>query len=161
MVRRSRALAPLLQAPAGVGSAVWPAGGVHGDVARFRGGHRGGRNAHSCRHGPVRQAEEAVTVGFEAPLPPARTGVADYAAVLLAALRCRGTVEVAPKRADVRLYHLGNNQVHRPIYQRALTRPGIVVLHDAVLQHFFLGSLHEREYVEEFVYNYGEWSREL
>jgi glycosyltransferase involved in cell wall biosynthesis len=102
-----------------------------------------------------------VTVGFEAPLPPARTGVADYAAVLLAALRCRGTVEVAPKRADVRLYHLGNNQVHRAIYQRALTRPGIVVLHDAVLQHFFLGSLHEREYVEEFVYNYGEWSREL
>jgi len=102
-----------------------------------------------------------VTVGFESPLPPARTGVADYAAALLGALRQRGTVEVAPKRADVRLYHLGNNQLHRKIYQQALERPGIVVLHDAVLQHFFLGSLNEHEYAEEFVYNYGEWRRQL
>jgi glycosyltransferase involved in cell wall biosynthesis len=102
-----------------------------------------------------------VTVGFESPLPPARTGVADYAASLLAALRRRGTVQVAPKRAGVRLYHLGNNQLHREIYRRALAQPGIVVLHDAVLQHFFLGSLEPQEYVEEFVYNYGEWHREL
>jgi hypothetical protein len=102
-----------------------------------------------------------VTVGFESPLPPAHTGVADYAAALLGALRRRGNVEIAAKRPDVALYHLGNNQLHREIYQRALERPGIVVLHDAVLQHFFLGSLSEREYVEEFVYNYGEWCREL
>ena len=102
-----------------------------------------------------------MTIGFESPLPPARTGVADYAAALLGALRVRGAVEIAPKRADVRLYHLGNNQLHRAIYQRALAHPGIVVLHDAVLQHFFLGSLTEGQYVEEFVYNYGEWRREL
>jgi glycosyltransferase involved in cell wall biosynthesis len=102
-----------------------------------------------------------VTVGFESPLPPARTGVADYAASLLGALRRRGTVEIAPKSSNIRLYHLGNNQLHRKIYQRALERPGIVVLHDAVLHHFFLGSLNEREYVDEFVYNYGEWRREL
>ncbi len=98
-------------------------------------------------------------VGFDSPLPPARTGVADYAAHLLAALRRRGTVEVNPARADVWLYHLGNNQLHREIYRRALARPGVVVLHDAVLQHFFLGSLTEREYVDAFVYNYGEWHR--
>jgi glycosyltransferase involved in cell wall biosynthesis len=102
-----------------------------------------------------------VTVGFESPLPPARTGVADYAGVLLAALRRRGSVQVAPKHAGVHLYHLGNNQLHREIYRRALARPGIVVLHDAVLQHFFLGSLEEKQYVEEFAYNYGEWHREL
>ena len=102
-----------------------------------------------------------MTVGFESPLPPARTGVADYAAVLLAALRRRGSVQVAPTRADVHLYHLGNNQLHREIYRQALVRPGIVVLHDAVLQHFFLGSLEEQQYVEEFVYNYGEWHRDL
>ncbi len=102
-----------------------------------------------------------MTVGFESPLPPARTGVADYAAVLLAALRRRGSVQVAPKRADISLYHLGNNQLHCEIYRRALARPGIVVLHDAVLQHFFLGSLDEQQYAEEFVYNYGEWHREL
>ena len=102
-----------------------------------------------------------MTVGFESPLPPAHTGVADYAAVLLAALRRRGLVQVAPKRADVYLYHLGNNQLHHEIYRRALAQPGIAVLHDAVLQHFFLGSLDEQQYVEEFVYNYGEWHREL
>ena len=101
-----------------------------------------------------------MTVGFDAPLPPARSGVADYAASLLSALRRHGTVEVNPRRADVRLYHLGNNPLHRDIYQRALSRPGVAVLHDAVLQHFFLGSLTEQEYVEEFVYNYGEWHRE-
>jgi glycosyltransferase involved in cell wall biosynthesis len=100
-----------------------------------------------------------VTVGFDSPLPPARSGVADYAAHLLAALRRRGAVEVNPARADVWLYHLGNNQLHREIYRRALARPGVVVLHDAVLQHFFLGSLSEREYVDAFVYNYGEWHR--
>jgi glycosyltransferase involved in cell wall biosynthesis len=37
----------------------------------------------------------------------------------------------------------------------------VVVLHDAVLNHFFLGQLSEREYVDEFVYNYGEWNRGL
>jgi len=102
-----------------------------------------------------------MTVGFDSPLPPARTGVADYAAALLAALRDRGSVKVNPARADVRLYHLGNNQLHRNIYRRALARPGVVVLHDALLHHFFLGSLSEREYVEEFVFNYGEWRRDL
>ena len=100
-----------------------------------------------------------MTVGFDAPLPPARTGVADYSAHLLAALQRRGTVEVNPTHADVWLYHLGNNQLHREIYRRALARPGVVVLHDAVLQHFFLGSLTEQEYVDAFVYNYGEWHR--
>ena len=102
-----------------------------------------------------------MTVGFHAPLPPARTGVADYAASLLTALRRHGSVGVDARRADVRLYHLGNNQFHRGIYQRALVRPGVVVLHDAVLQHFFLGWLNEQEYVKEFVFNYGEWHREL
>jgi glycosyltransferase involved in cell wall biosynthesis len=102
-----------------------------------------------------------MTVGFDAPLPPARTGVADYAAALLGALRKRGTVELNPARADVRLYHLGNNQLHRETYRRALAQPGVVVLHDALLQHFFLGSLDERAYVEEFVYNYGEWHRQF
>jgi len=50
-----------------------------------------------------------MTVGFEAPLPPARTGVADYAVSLMTALRRHGTVEVNSRRAGVRLYHLGNN----------------------------------------------------
>jgi glycosyltransferase involved in cell wall biosynthesis len=101
-----------------------------------------------------------VTVGFHSPLPPARTGVADYAAALLRELRKSGDVRVNSSHADVHLYHIGNNQLHRAIYRQALDRPGVVVLHDAVLQHLFLGSLTETEYVDEYVYNYGEWNRD-
>lgn len=102
-----------------------------------------------------------MTVGYFAPLPPARTGVADYAEALLHALRKHGEVKVDARGADVALYHIGNNQLHGAIYDRALTHPGIVALHDAVLQHFFLGQLTERQYVDEFVFNYGEWTRSL
>lgn len=96
-------------------------------------------------------------IGFHAPLPPERTGVAEYAAALLGAL---------PEAAlgvdgDANLYHLGNNQLHAAIYRRALERPGVVVLHDAVLQHFFLGAFDRDAYLAEFVYNYGEWMRSL
>jgi glycosyltransferase involved in cell wall biosynthesis len=100
-------------------------------------------------------------VGFFSLLPPARTGVADYSAALLRALHPLGEVAVNQRDADIGLYHLGNNQLHRGIYQRALEAPGAVVLHDAVLQHFFLGSLSGPDYVEEFVYNYGGWSADL
>jgi glycosyltransferase involved in cell wall biosynthesis len=68
---------------------------------------------------------------------------------------------VGASHADISLYHLGNNQLHGDIYRRALDRPGVVVLHDAVLQHFFLGSLSEQEYIAEFCYNYGTWSEDL
>jgi glycosyltransferase involved in cell wall biosynthesis len=100
-------------------------------------------------------------VGYYAPLPPARSGVADYAAALLAALRRHGSVEPGARDADIALYHLGNNHLHREIYAQALARPGVAVLHDAVLHHFFLGSLDRAAYVDEFVYNYGEWHRSL
>jgi glycosyltransferase involved in cell wall biosynthesis len=33
------------------------------------------------------------------------------------------------------------------------------VLHDAVLHHFFLGTFDRDRYIEEFVFNYGEWNR--
>ena len=100
-------------------------------------------------------------VAYYAPLPPARTGVADYAAALLAILRRHGSVEPHARAADIALYHLGNNQLHREIYRRALACPGVVVLHDAVLHHFFLGALDRAAYIDEFVYNYGEWHRTL
>jgi glycosyltransferase involved in cell wall biosynthesis len=101
-------------------------------------------------------------IGFHAPFPPARTGVADYAEALAEALGRHGEVLRNPARAcDVELYHLGNNQLHRRMYVLGLERPGVTVLHDAVLHHFFLGCLDRRAYVEEFVHNYGEWRRDL
>jgi glycosyltransferase involved in cell wall biosynthesis len=101
-----------------------------------------------------------MTVGYFAPLPPANTGVADYAEALLHALRVHGEVKI-DSPDGVALYHVGNNQLHAPMYERALTHPGVVVLHDAVLQHFFLGRLTQQQYVDEFIFNYGEWTRSL
>jgi glycosyltransferase involved in cell wall biosynthesis len=98
--------------------------------------------------------------GFFSPLPPARTGVADYSAALLGAMRQSGTVE-AGEGGDVNLYHLGNNGLHGEIYRRALEEPGVIVLHDAVLNHFFLGKFGNEVYVTEFVHNYGAWTAEL
>ena len=99
-------------------------------------------------------------------MPPAPTGVADYAAALFQALRRSGDVELGdPHRRsepdEIALYHIGNNHLHREIYKRAIENPGLVVMHDAVLQHFFLGTLDERGYAEEFVFNYGEWMRDM
>lgn len=96
-----------------------------------------------------------MTVGFFAPMPPARTGVAEYARALYTALQALGPVRLDDSRADVCLYHIGNNHLHRSIYEQALRRPGVIVLHDAVLHHFLLGILNESEYIREFVYNYG------
>lgn len=99
-----------------------------------------------------------MTIGYFSPLPPAPTGVADYSAALLPHLQTLGAIRLN-QDGDLNLYHIGNNALHRDIYTRALARPGVIVLHDAVLQHFFLGMLNESTYIEEFVYNYGEWSR--
>jgi glycosyltransferase involved in cell wall biosynthesis len=95
-------------------------------------------------------------VGLYSPLPPVRSGVADYAAALLGAL---GGDVVVGADGDVNLYQMGNNGLHAGIYERALARPGVVVLHDAVLHHFHLGYLDRARYVEEFVYCYGGWYR--
>lgn len=101
-------------------------------------------------------------ISFYSPLPPARTGVADYSTSLIRELRRHADVEENPAEPrGLPLYHIGNNSLHRDIYRRALRRPGVVVLHDAVLHHFFLGVLDEAAYATEFVFNYGEWYREL
>ena len=104
-------------------------------------------------------------LGYHAPPPGAPTGVADYADTLLHALHqsapANATIERDADHADIHLYHLGNNRLHTDIYARALKTPGIVVVHDAVLHHFLLGALSRDRYIEEFVYNYGEWSRHV
>ena len=100
-------------------------------------------------------------VGFFSPLPPSRTGVADYSAELLRAMKPLGTVAMNSRSANIALYHLGNNPLHGEIYQRALEKPGVIVLHDAVLHHFLLGAMRDRDYIAEFVYNYGAWNEDL
>ncbi len=87
--------------------------------------------------------------------------MADYSAALLDALKREVSVRIRSRTCDVPLYHLGNNRLHNEIYSLAIQKPGVVVLHDAVLHHFLLGRLTEEEYVKEFVYNYGSWSLPL
>jgi glycosyltransferase involved in cell wall biosynthesis len=85
-------------------------------------------------------------VAYYSPLPPERSGIADYSALLLPALRRRFEVEVARRRRpmlrkfDVALYHVGNNpQAHGWIVDALRRRPGVVVLHDLVLHHLVAG----------------------
>lgn len=106
------------------------------------------------------------------PLPPAATGVAEFAAHVLPALCDRAEVVVwtdqervdglDPRaevqryqpdtvpwkelnRADISVYHLGNNQEHHSgpwlVSRRS---PGIVVLHDVRLPHFFVNFYRQR-----------------
>ena len=97
--------------------------------------------------------------GYFSPMPPAHTGVADYSASLLPYLQALGPIELDPPSCDVALYHIGNNPLHREIYWRALAEPGVVVLHDATLNHLFLNLFDQDTYVAEFILNYGEWAR--
>jgi glycosyltransferase involved in cell wall biosynthesis len=86
-------------------------------------------------------------VAYFSPMPPERTGVADYSALLLPALAERLDVTVvkrgrrrAPRDADVALYHVGNNpDAHGWIVDALRRRPGVVVLHDFVVHHLVAG----------------------
>jgi glycosyltransferase involved in cell wall biosynthesis len=87
-----------------------------------------------------------VRVAYYSPLPPERSGIADYSALLLPELERRIEVVVARRglrrapRADVSLYHVGNDpQHHWWIVEALRRRPGVVVLHDFVLHHLIAG----------------------
>ena len=86
-------------------------------------------------------------VAYFSPMPPEQTGIADYSALLLPALRQRIDVEVVrhgarkpPRGTDVALYHVGNNpDAHAWIVDALRREPGVVVLHDFVLHHLVAG----------------------
>lgn len=101
-------------------------------------------------------------VDYVSPLPPVRSGIADYSIDLLEAIENIGAAEnlrivrvpgqeVAVEGVVARhplasfdelgaggrvpVYHVGNNTYHEEIFLEALKRPGIVVLHDIFLHH--------------------------
>lgn len=82
-------------------------------------------------------------IAFFSPMPPARSGIADYSAALLGELKLLADVTVyteKPARFDASafdaiLYQLGNNPYHVFAYEMALEHPGIAVLHEANLHH--------------------------
>jgi len=103
-------------------------------------------------------------LAFVSPLPPVRSGIADYARDLLPyvardfdvelfvddrhPLAAEGRYQGLPvhRGADLRrrtgefrhvVYQLGNNLHHRFVLELARDVPGIVVLHDLVIHHLF------------------------
>ncbi len=86
-------------------------------------------------------------VAYFSPMPPEKSGIADYSALLLPALRKRIDVTVvrrgrgrASRGTDLALYHVGNNpDAHAWIVDALRRRPGVVVLHDFVLHHLVAG----------------------
>jgi len=87
-----------------------------------------------------------VRVAYYSPLPPSHSGIADYSALLLPALRQRVEEVVIAQpgkrapHADVALYHIGNNpEAHGWIVDALRKRSGVVVLHELVLHHLIAG----------------------
>ena len=85
-------------------------------------------------------------VAYYSPMAPSRSGIADYSALLLPALRERveEVVVAEPGKraptADVTLYHVGNDpDSHGWIVDALRKRPGVVVLHEFVLHHLISG----------------------
>jgi glycosyltransferase involved in cell wall biosynthesis len=97
-------------------------------------------------------------VAYYSPLPPSRSGIADYSALLLPALEERLDVVVArpgrfrrAPKADVSLYHVGNDPAeHGWIVEALRRRPGVVVLHEFVLHHLVSGITLARGDVEGY-----------
>src|SRR5215469_3035817 len=111
-------------------------------------------------------------VAFFSPLPPARSGIADYSQTLLEALKPLAEVEVFssadqtfdPARFDIVLYQVGNNSYHDFVYEAAARHPGVVVLHESNLHHLIADITIKRgswdAYVRECEYNGGAAARE-
>jgi len=129
-------------------------------------------------------------VAYFSPLPPRRSGIADYSEELLPHLAAHLEVECfvdepvagarridlpihpmeryAERRSDfdLALYHLGNNvDYHGAIYHHLLRYPGVVVLHEYMLHHLVQGLTLVRGetagYIEEMRYAYGRGGERL
>jgi glycosyltransferase involved in cell wall biosynthesis/SAM-dependent methyltransferase len=110
-------------------------------------------------------------IAFVSPLPPARSGIADYSEALVASLRHLADLEIISKtgqpfdaqRYDMALYQIGNNGYHDFVYETALRHPGVVVMHESNLHHLLTDLTIRRDnwdaYIEECAYNGGEAAR--
>lgn len=102
-----------------------------------------------------------LALDYVSPLPPVRSGIADYSLDLLPHLAERADVRlihlaglpvdgerVAPfplvgeealaEEGRLPLYQMGNNRYHEGVRRLALRHPGVLTLHDVVLHHLLL-----------------------
>ena len=108
----------------------------------------GGPRRRSRGHVGARDRQAAVVkVALFSPMPPERSGIADYSSLLLPALRTRCDVVAVkrgrkrpPRGTDLCVYHIGNNpDAHGWIVEALRRTPGVVVMHDFVLHHLVAG----------------------
>jgi glycosyltransferase involved in cell wall biosynthesis len=117
-------------------------------------------------------------IAYFSPLPPQRSGIADYSEELLPFLARDLEVECFSERAgealsasrtglpihqieafsqmqerfDLALYHLGNNpDYHATIFHQLMRKPGVVVLHEYMLHHLMRGLTVARGDTEAYV----------
>ncbi|KGR90043.1 hypothetical protein CD30_13790 [Ureibacillus massiliensis 4400831 = CIP 108448 = CCUG 49529] len=126
-------------------------------------------------------------IAYFSPLNPEKSGISDYSEELLPLLGKYLTIDIYVKNPksvsnkvlkdmfqiysnkefemkkheyNTYIYHMGNNcSIHNEIYETLLKYPGIVVIHDYALHHFFaeyyLNNNRVNNYIEEMIYNYG------
>jgi glycosyltransferase involved in cell wall biosynthesis len=121
-----------------------------------------------------------MNIAWLSPLPPIRSGIAGYSAMLLPEIAKHAQVtavvaqpewadagvpvirntEFDPGRFDAVVCQLGNNPHHEFVFRRALETPSIVVLHDLVLHHLIVEmtlARGDREgYIDALRRNHGE-----
>ena len=105
--------------------------------------------------------DQPLAIDYVSPLPPVRSGIADYSADLLPHLAGRADVRVlrlpgqpvdealaerwrpgeatsAGEGDRLPLYQMGNNPHHDAVWDLAAARPGVITLHDLVLHHLLI-----------------------
>ena len=137
--------------------------------------------AHQVARGaPARHMPKRLALAFVSPLPPARSGIADYSAELLPELARHYDIDVITPQAEVSnpwikancgvrdpawfskhagrydrvLYHFGNSEFHQHMFGLLDEVPGVVVLHD-----FFLSGV--AAYMELTGHEAGKWTQSL
>jgi len=119
-------------------------------------------------------------LAYVSPLPPERSGIADYSAELLPELACFYDIDVIVDQAEIALpwviancgvrtvdwfvknshqydrilYHFGNSSYHQHMFRLLAHKPGVVVLHD-----FYLGDV--QYYLETHGILPNAWKRSL
>jgi glycosyltransferase involved in cell wall biosynthesis/SAM-dependent methyltransferase len=104
-------------------------------------------------------------VAFFSPMPPSKSGIADYSAAVASPLSRLVDLHIFPEkpstfdpaRYDIALYQLGNNPYHGFVYEAALEHPGVVVMHESNLHHLIADLTIKRgdweAYLRECEYN--------
>jgi glycosyltransferase involved in cell wall biosynthesis len=102
-----------------------------------------------------------LSVGFIGPLPPTRSGIADYDSEILSSLSENASLSLSistyepgeattalAARHDVLLFQIGNDPLHAPSVEALLSperrTKAVVVLHDFVLHHLFAAAYLDR-----------------